>query len=252
MKSSIAIATGIGRLGASPFEVDSRWRLSRFTDGWVMVRFVPQPKVSSPQPPVLGGGLKVFILDDGNTHIVSGSAPVRSFIEEFSNVTGDLYWWTSRGVFRIDMKNSGGGAVSYESRSIPVVVDDQDQPLPLVDEADAVSAANLKAGELGWPQPGDTSYRFNDGWILQADEEVNWREAEAPIKRYVVLDNGDLHVDESASLASQLVRRFSRSQEDLRLWYPTGYIEIRPDGTNHWIHTNQEKPITVWAGPDHA
>lgn len=72
------------------------------------------------------------------------------------------------------------------------------------------------------------------------------------MKRYLVVDDGTVHAYDGPEPATGTIREHSQADpNNLRLWFPTGYITIRPDDPNQWTHLDQQNPITVWAGPKH-
>lgn len=248
----MAIATGIEELALNGFSIDSMWEISRFTDGWFMSK-VKRPELTGELPSAIGGWTRISILDDGDAQIINSSSPPVWLVEGISNVTDGLGMWSAQGYYEIEVNSPHSKPTSGKSVSIPVVFGDRASYTAPVDVTEAAQAAAQKADELDWPEPDTTGYRFTDGWLLRANEKTSWWEPDTAIKRFVVLDTGVVCTEDGPQRGSDSIRKFSQAQPDnLRLWYPTGYVDIRSDGSNHWVHTNQESPIQIWAGPQHT
>ncbi len=249
MNGARAMAAAVEALATNGYFVGGkiRWLISRFTDGWMI------SKAYHPDEPFLeqliGGVPRVILLDDGDANIVGGSQPPTSYIKEFSKTTRGLGWWSSGGYFEFGA-DEYGTELRPESFRVPVVYGSRDGSDPLVNLEQALLLAKQKAESLKWPKPQEQGLRFNDGWLLRSDEQPQWDKTPA-VKRFVVLDNGKVHTEQNSQNGSYFVRKYSTTQNNLRLWYPDGYIDIRPDGTNHWVHTNKTNPIEIWAGPQH-
>ncbi len=251
IKSSIAIAAGIEALlthGISP-RGKHQWLAFRFTDGWMLTNDY-HPDVPFLER-LIGSTTRIFVLDDGDTYLRTGSLWPSKYVRECSKVTEGLGCWDEGGFFEIDLNGVSSQEASGESCLVRVTFGDHRELKMPVASAEAFEQVVSEATAHELTKPSEHGFRFDDGWLFRSVDQQALGTVPSPYW-FIVLDSGEVRTEKGSRYGSHFVRKHSSVHDGLRLWHPDGYIDIRPDGTNHWVHTNRENPITVWAGPQHS